>query len=105
MLFLGSEDGKVELRHREAPEEHWLQLECHDQDYGKVQNVQFNSIKSHIVSSSQDGTVRVSAIDYETLTNQFKGMDYVESYKFLEPERSLVSELSPMEQEDTQDSG
>lgn len=24
ILFLGTEEGKVELRHREGPEEHWL---------------------------------------------------------------------------------
>ena len=105
MLMLGPCQGKKELRNRESPEEHWLQVEAHDQDYGHVLTVSINSHRSHLVSSSADGTVRVSAIDNDTLCNQFKGMDYVESYKFIEPEQTLVNQIIKVEEDDTQDAG
>jgi hypothetical protein len=44
--------------------------------------VQLNNEKTAIISSSNDGTIIVHHIDYSTLQNQFKGMDYVDSYKY-----------------------
>jgi len=59
------------------------------------------SNKSLLVSSSRDGTIRVYSVDYPTLTNQFKGMDYVENYTFLNEDPTEVRASLLLEEQDT----
>ena len=61
--------------------------------------MQFNAEKSALVSNSNDGTIMVQQIDYSTLLNQFKGMDYVESYKYPELTETVVKQSNSLFQE------
>ena len=91
-MFIGNSDGKVQLRNNENPEEYWLQLEQHDQNTGKVNMVGLNHQKNLVVSCSDDGTMMVRKMDYSTLQNQFKGLDFVQQYNYSDVEQTTIKE-------------